>query len=443
MAKTLNQLPVAIAPQATDIMLIEQGGLDRQISFGPTVSDPSGSLSLRETLWSAFFLRVAATLVNVAQTANVVPWANITGAPMTTAWGTITSPPTTLGGYGIVDALHNNTDGTLNGNLVVSGSLSVTGAVTFNGPITQVNVTQVNIADNLINVNASLTGAPPSNLQGGIQVNRGTSPAYLFVWDEPSQTFRIGMIGSLEAVATREDAPIANTIPYWSTTFNGYNSSGVTVSGSVITGNLIGNVTGNVSGNVTGNVTGNLIGNVTGNASTASVASAVNFNNGLTTTADVRFQSVAATGSISGTQIFNAVWNDIADFIEISITDGPIEPGCACVRAPDGTMKISQEYMQIGVMGIVSDTFGFGVGQKPFGVPQLPIAIGGYVLAYVDEVYAPGTPLTCAYDGALTEFKLPEKRDYPERMLAIFDRAEKNSVWNGVTVNGRHWVKIV
>jgi hypothetical protein len=422
MAKTLNQLPVAASPQATDILLIEQGGLDRQIPYA------NGSLSLLESLWTTFSPRVAATLVNVAQTANTVPWGHITGAPTTTAWGTITSPPTTLAGYGITDAVRNNTDGSITGNLTITGALTVTGVITFSGTTTQVNSTQVNLTDNIININSGLAGAPPSNLQAGIQVNRGTSTAYLFIWDESTQTFRIGQTGSLEAVATREDAPTTNAIPFWNNTLKEYNSSGVTVSGTMLTGNLTGNVTGTAS--------------LATLATTATTANAVSFNNGLTTIASVTFGAVTATGNITGSTVTNAVWNDIADFVEIG-ADVPIQPGRAYVRSLEGAMKISQEYMQKGVMGVVSDTFGFGVGQKPFGTPQLPIAIGGYVLAYVDAVYEPGTPLTCSPNGVLTEFKLPEKRDYPERMLAIFDRAEKNPIWNGVSVNGRHWVKVV
>jgi len=40
---------------------------------------------------------------------------------------------------------------------------------------------------------------------------------------------------------------------------------------------------------------------------------------------------------------------------------------------------------------------------------------------------------------------LEEKRNYPERLIAIYDRPELAEYWgpnNEVKVNGRHWVKI-
>lgn len=392
MSKTLDQLPIATSPSALDILLIQQGGLDRQIPFA------GSSTSLLETLWITYAARVSATSILSSQIVPVtqpnptlIPWANVTGSPTSTAWGTLTGTPTTLYGYNITDAVHNNTDN------IIAGSLSITGNLTVSGTTTQVNTTEVNIADSLININSNLIVAPPSNLRGGIQVNRGTQPAYQFLWDEETQTFRIGQVGNLEAVATRENTPVANKIPYWNAALNEYNSSGVSVSGSTLTGSI----------------------------------TAVTFNDGLTTTSDVQFGTV-----------YGAVWNDIADFLEID-ADTEIEFGKAYVRFPDGTLAKSKEYMQKGVMGIASDTFGFGVGQKPEGTPQLPIAIGGFVLACVDKIYDPGTPLTCAFDGSLTEFLQVNKREFPERTVAIFDRVEKNPVWNGVNVKGRHWVKVL
>ena len=94
------------------------------------------------------------------------------------------------------------------------------------------------------------------------------------------------------------------------------------------------------------------------------------------------------------------------------------------------------------MLGIASDTLGFGVGQKPEGTPQIPIAIGGFVLAYVDQLYDSGTPLTCTKDGWLTEMGMGVKMEYPERMVGTFYKIEPAEFWNYIEVKGRSWVKI-
>ena len=175
---------------------------------------------------------------------------------------------------------------------------------------------------------------------------------------------------------------------------------------------------------IMGQITGNLTGNVTG------AASAVSFNNGLTTTSDVQF------GTVTG-----AVWNDIADFLEIE-QGVEIEFGKAYVYA-NGKHRISENYCECGVLGIASDTFGFGVGKKADRVNQLPLAIAGVVLAYVDKEYESGTPLTCTSEGRLTKMGFWSRVFYPERMVATFYKSELKGTWNGIVTKGRDWVKIV
>lgn len=427
MAKTLDQLPVASVPAAADLLLIQQGGLDRQISFG------SGNASLQETLWANFTPRVVGTVVNVAQTANTVPWANLTGVPTTTNWVTIVNTPTTLSGYNITDAIHTNTDGVIAGNLTVTKSVVIGADLTVNGTMTTVHSTTIALADNIIQVNAEMTGAPPITLQGGIQVNRGSQAAYNMLWDEKFQNFRIGQAvagdqeAGLQAVATRQDSTswTANAVPFWNNTLFRFDPSTVTVSGSVLTGSLNGNAA---------------------TASVAASANAVSFNNGLTTASNVTFAGVSVTNTlsaniVSANQVLNATWNDIADFVELDASM-TIEYGKAYVRRIDGSLIKATSYMQKGVLGIASDTYGFGLGTKE-GKPQIPLAIGGFVLACVDKIYEPGTPLTCKEGGYLTEMLPQDKREYPERMLATFDKVERKSSWNGIEVRGRHWVKVI
>jgi len=145
-------------------------------------------------------------------------------------------------------------------------------------------------------------------------------------------------------------------------------------------------------------------------------------------------------GAIYGfNKVYNAVWNDYADYISLE-GPTPIIPGR--VYSYNGHFhQIASSYAEMGVIGICSDTFSFVAGHKEDEF-QVPIAVCGFVLAYVDKVYPSGTPLTSATDGGLTEMTLETKMKFPERLLATFYKEERSTAWYGIEVNGRHWVQV-
>lgn len=97
------------------------------------------------------------------------------------------------------------------GNAKFNSNLEVVGNLTIQGTTTTVNSTTVNIADNIIRLNNG--AAYLTSLQAGVEVNRGGAcNNYFFVFDEPTQYFRVGLQGSLQTVATRDDNPTTNTI---------------------------------------------------------------------------------------------------------------------------------------------------------------------------------------------------------------------------------------
>jgi uncharacterized coiled-coil protein SlyX len=101
------------------------------------------------------------------------------------------------------------TGGQISGDVIISGNLSVSGGyfVTY--------TEHVSAKDNLITINAGEQGAGVTAGVAGIEVDRGTLPKYEFMFVESSDTFRIGEEGSTQAVATREDTPNPNVIPFW------------------------------------------------------------------------------------------------------------------------------------------------------------------------------------------------------------------------------------
>jgi hypothetical protein len=148
---------------------------------------------------------------------------------------------------------------------------------------------------------------------------------------------------------------------------------------------------------------------------------------------------VTADQQIVAAKVWNAVWNDIVDFQKL---DDKIRYG-KCYYDSDTGAKICNKQCQKSVIGIASDTFGFALG---IGNGQIPIAVTGWVLAYVDKEYERGTPLTNDKNGNLTEMVLEEKHNFPERIVGIYKKKEKAITWGleglEIKVNGRHWIKV-
>jgi len=148
-------------------------------------------------------------------------------------------------------------------------------------------------------------------------------------------------------------------------------------------------------------------------------------------------------GYFYATRVYNAIWNDIADFQDLA------EPAFYAGKCYYDTIegaKLCTERCQKSVIGVASDTFGYGVGQDSSRT-QVSIAVCGWVLANVNDATScvPGDVLTNDADGNLVKMTDQEKTLYPERIVAIYKRKENNEFFgpnDQVVVNGRHWVKV-
>ncbi len=81
-----------------------------------------------------------------------------------------------------------------------------------------INAGQVSTSDNIIILNNGEVGSGVTAGSSGIQIDRGSSPDYQFLFDESSDSFKIGEIGSLQKVATREDSPTSGGIAFYNPT---------------------------------------------------------------------------------------------------------------------------------------------------------------------------------------------------------------------------------
>jgi hypothetical protein len=158
--------------------------------------------------------------------AGTVATANIANAAVTTALladSNVTSAK--IGAGTVVTA--NIADGAVTGAKIAStlalgtvnttGDLIVGGSLTVNGTTTTINTQTLLIEDNIVTLNKNQTGTPPSFLQSGIEVERGTQSNYLFVFDEATDLFKVGISNQLQAVTTRDDV-MASGFTYFDAT---------------------------------------------------------------------------------------------------------------------------------------------------------------------------------------------------------------------------------
>jgi hypothetical protein len=73
---------------------------------------------------------------------------------------------------------------------VMDGSYIITGNLTVQGVTTSINSEVVTIADNIIQLNSNVTGAPTEN--SGIEIVRGTSANVQLIWNESSDWWSVG-----------------------------------------------------------------------------------------------------------------------------------------------------------------------------------------------------------------------------------------------------------
>ena len=218
----------------------------------------------------------------------------------------------------------------VNDSLTVANNLIVSGNLTINGTTTTINATTLSIADNIVDLNSNVTGAPTTN--AGIRIVRGDEAATQLRWNETTDAWQYTADGSayfdiVGATATQTltnktiaansntisgltnanfngtagitNANLANsTVTVGSTAINlgatATSLAGLTsVTASTFTGNLVGNVTGTITGGITGNaatVTNGVYTTDTGTVTNAMLAGSI---------ADTKLSTISTAGKVS------------------------------------------------------------------------------------------------------------------------------------------------
>lgn len=149
-------------------------------------------------------------------------------------------------------------------------------------------------------------------------------------------------------------------------------------------------------------------------------------------------------GKVFASQVWGAYWNDLVDCIEVP-ENTELDFGYAYCFDGKNYYK-ARKYLDDGFIGIHSDTAGFYMGKKSH-LKQMQVAVAGFVLVHIDQIYPTGTPLTITEGGVVTQMQPEDLKLYPHKMIGTFWKEEKEDKWgpedHKINVNGRHWIKII
>lgn len=148
-----------------------------------------------------------------------------------------------------------------------------------------------------------------------------------------------------------------------------------------------------------------------------------------------------STGSIYANKVYGAVWNDYAEF---RAQQEIIEPGYCVASTDNGKVYKTTDKFQ-ACDGIVSDTFGFSIGETD--ECKTPLAVAGRVLAYCEGdrySYHAGDTVCAGPEGKVMKMTREEIREWPDRIIGIVSEIPEYECWGtgNVKVNGRIWIKV-
>ena len=149
--------------------------------------------------------------------------------------------------------------------------------------------------------------------------------------------------------------------------------------------------------------------------------------------------NITSTGTITGSKVYGAVWNDYAEFRQAT---GDIEPGRVVCENGDDTVSLSVKRMQPGAM-MVSDTYGFAIGETD--KCKCPIAVAGRVLMYSyekREKYKPGDAVCSGPNGTVSKMSRLETILFPDRILGTVSSIPDYEFWGeeNIEIKNRIWI---
>ena len=149
---------------------------------------------------------------------------------------------------------------------------------------------------------------------------------------------------------------------------------------------------------------------------------------------------LGVAGNIYGAKVYGAVWNDYAEYRD---QNEYIEPGYIAYCDDDGKLKKTTERLQ-KFEGVVSDTFGFAIGETD--ECKTPLAIAGRVLVYAnpEDHFHSGDCVCAGPDGIAHYMTREEIIEYPDRIVGTVSEVPTYETWGSgnIAVNNRIWIKV-
>ena len=170
---------------------------------------------------------------------------------------------------------------------------------------------------------------------------------------------------------------------------------------------------------------------------------------------DTSYNNASNTGGVwnikmdPAGKVYAAVWNDYAEYRKDNKEEKNIQTPGKCVKElGDGTLTITTTRLERGCE-IISDTFGFAIGQDEENGYNTPIASSGRVLAYPYESIEDfalhiGWAVCSGPDGTVSIMTEEEEEKYPSRIIGTISEIPDYEEWGTgkVKVNGRIWIRI-
>ena len=153
--------------------------------------------------------------------------------------------------------------------------------------------------------------------------------------------------------------------------------------------------------------------------------------------------------STTNCKIYGAVWNDYAEFRrDNQYEKGKQKPGNCVIETGTGTLALSTMRLQRGAE-IITDTFGFAIGQDDKHHANTPVAVSGRVLAYPYESREEfrkniGKPVCSGPNGTVSIMTQFEERTYPSRIIGTISEVPTYKEWgeDNIKVDGRVWIRM-
>lgn len=275
----------------------------------------------------------------------------------------------------------------------------------------------------------------------GSSITFSTSTANYFLrqdgtWQEPRDTTYSASTGIYQSGTVFSLATITSSNP---TSTSAPNPGGTFTAVDAVTYDTYGRVTSVNTKTITipSNVamtSSNAVAYVLGTTTTANGNKAVVFNTSVYT---------------SGTILMGAAWNDYAEYRKDNPEETTIQKPGRCVHETgDGSLQLTTQRLERGCE-IISDTFGFAIGQDKENGYNTPIASNGRVLAYPFEDIEMfkthiGWPVCSGPNGTVSIMTAEEEERYPSRIVGTISEIPAYEEWGSgkVKVNGRIWIRI-